>query len=165
MFIHSNISLNNAAILKKCIADITTYNLPPTPMNTGLVLNNCFSSWEVRYIYNNPDQPHNWLELQPLIKEIKSKGINLIDGSFFVILGKDSWVIPHNHPNPNNYVCVYNVSIDDEHPHLEFLNPETGVWEPSKCVTGDYIIFNGTQKHKIDLQRTQKLRCMIAINC
>ena len=165
MFLHSNITLDNSAIFNRCLTDIKTYNLTLTPTNEGRILNNCFSSWKIGYELQHDNQPHNWPELRPLIAEINSKGCNIIDGSWFVILGKDSWVIPHWHPSHNLYVCVYNVIIDSEHPDLEFFNSNTNSWEPSKCKPGDYIIFEGTHKHKIDLQCSSKLRCMISINC
>lgn len=152
------IDLDHAAIFDRCMSIVTAHSLVLSPTNETLTQKVLLGGYENYDQYNIG--PHTWPELQDLIAVLNSK----IDGSWFNVMIKDSYIKPHVHPKPHKYVCVYYPHSLPEHPPFEYLDPTTSTWQTKQCNTGDYLIFPKMLLHRVGVQSSSMPRCSISIN-
>ena len=168
-----HIEYNNHVLLQKCI-DLANNPIVSRKQETNRlfpgVINSHFKNIALTK-NTNPDphfksresNPHNWNEFQFVLTEIKkSNSINNIESSWFNVMPYGASMKEHSHPFSTEYVLIYYVNSKPEHPPLElFLN---GEWKKITVVSGDWVSFSNTIKHKVDLNLCNDDRISIAIN-
>jgi len=116
------------------------------------------------YLGQGSTQPHQWPELEPLLRNI-APYVDYIsaDTSFFHRLVRGSWISAHCHPiRATRYVCSYYPDVHADNTPLElYINDQ---WCPVTIHANQFIVFDRMIMHRVQPQTVDYPRICIALN-